>query len=204
MPENHDTNEHPDRPAHDLSPADANRLWEEYRTGTNPSARDALDRLYRVLRRPLLEFCRTKGCDAELADEIAETAFIRLIVRKPKARRGFLPLLNKTAQNLLYDHRKTAAHSSPLTDDTPRPPAFRALSAGERVVQDETVRAVRECLNTLDPEDRALLLYHHVQGLTQRAACELLSLRAAPSTITARLTRIRDQLARCLEKKKIL
>lgn len=80
-----------------LSAGEANQLWERYRSGVSPVSMAALDRLYRALRPPLVEFCRAKGCDAELADEAAEQAFIRLMIRKPAARRGFIPLLRKTA-----------------------------------------------------------------------------------------------------------
>ncbi len=192
-----------DQPQHGavdgLSPNDANRLWEKYcAAGGGAAGREALDRLYRSLRRPLVEFCRLKGCDSELADETAEATFIRLIVRKPAARRGFIPLLRKTAQNLCYDALKARRRTVP--SDAP----IRALGASDGSIDNETVQAVRDCLNTLKPEDRALVLYHHVDGLTQRAACDLLGLDAAPSTITVRLKQIRDQLARCLKKKLIL
>lgn len=182
--------------AESLSPEQATQLWNVFRTTSPPAGRDALDRLYRSLRHPLVRFCRLKGCDPELADEIAEAAFIRLIVRKPTPRRGFIPLLHKTAQNLCRDAQKRRPQSDPP------PISPESAAADVRVIHDESVEAVRDCLNTLDPEDRALLIYHHVEGLTQQAAAELLGLRAAPSTIAVRLKRIRDALARCLKKKR--
>ncbi len=210
-----------------LSPDQANRLWEEFRAGHNPAGRAALDGLYRSLRKPLVEFCMLKGCDPELADEIAETAFVRLIIRRPVARRGFISLLRKTAQNLCRDAQKSRRRSPtplPHPGDAPqdraatvrerpatraptvreRPsPQSHAPSASERVSRDETIQAVQDCLAQLPPEHRAFIVYHEVEGLTQQAACDLLGWKIAPSTAHARLARIREQLARCLEKKKI-
>jgi DNA-directed RNA polymerase specialized sigma24 family protein len=91
-----------------LSPEEANQLWEAYRSGGNPSAMRAIDTLYRTLRPVLIEFCKSKGCDAELADEITEQAFFRLMHRKPQARSGFVSLIRKTAQNLVADARADA------------------------------------------------------------------------------------------------
>ncbi|MEE9293916.1 MAG: RNA polymerase sigma factor [Phycisphaerae bacterium] len=203
-------------PAAGLSPYDANQLWETFCAGGNPAAREALDRLYRALRQPLVEFCRLKGCDAELADEVAESSFIRLIVRKPAARSGFIPLLQKTAQNQCHDAKKQrhrslsrdtapdSAHDPARSDTIPeRSDTIRAPSASAGSAHNETTRAVHDCLNTLDPQDRALVIYHHVAGLTQRAASELLGLNISAPAVTARLKRAREQLARCLKKKSI-
>ncbi|MCH7527634.1 MAG: RNA polymerase sigma factor, partial [Planctomycetes bacterium] len=162
-----------------LSPDQANRLWEEFRTSHNPAGRVALDGLYRSLRKPLVEFCMLKGCDPELADEIAETAFVRLIIRRPVARRGFIPLLRKTAQNLCRDAQKSRRRSPTLDPDLRDPTEYRAPtvrervsppsdapSASERVSRDETIQAVQDCLAQLPPEHRAFIVYHEVEGLT--------------------------------------
>ena len=193
----HKSDEPHDTRAEGLSTDEATRLWHEFRAGGNPVGPEALGRLYRCLRHPLIDFCRLQGCDPELADEIAEAAFVRLFVRRPPARKGFIPLLRKTAQNLHRDARRQARRQpEPALPSLPRDPS-------EAVMDAETVQAVRDCLGTLDPEDRALVICHHVDGLTQKAACELLGLDISPAGTTARLKRARERLARCLKKKMI-
>ncbi len=197
MPRRHDSDAQSEDSPTGLSEDEATRLWGEFCAGEQPAARDALDRLYRGLRRPLIDFCRLKGCDPELADEIAEAAFVRLLVRRPPARKGFIPLLRKTAQNLQRDARRRLRRQS---EPPERPPPG---NPGSEAIEAETVRAVRGCLRTIPAEDRALVIYHHVDGLTQKAASELLGLNTSPAGLTARLKRARERLARCLKKKLI-
>ena len=197
MPGEPDSDAQGDDSQKGLSGEVANRLWREFCAGQQPAAREALDRLYRGLRHPLIDFCRLKGCDPELADEIAEHTFVRLLVRRPPARKGFIPLLRKTAQNLHRDAQRRAQRQfEPPIAPLPRDPPQAAMEA-------ETARAVWDCLGTLEPEDRALVICHHVDGLTQKAACDLLGLDISPAGATARLKRARESLARCLKKKMI-
>ena len=190
-----DSDPHGDDSQKGLSGDEATHLWREFRVGRQPGARYALDRLYRALRHPLIDFCKRRGCDYEQADEITEAAFIRLFIRRSPARKGFIPLLRKTAQNLLRDaQRRALRQPEPASTPPPSDPSKAAIEA-------ETVRAVRDCLDTLEPEDRALVICHHVDGLTQRAACELLGLSMSPAGLTARLRRARERLGRCLKKK---
>lgn len=197
MPGGHDSNARGDDSHKGLSREEATRLWEQFRSGPNPASGEAMGRLYRSLRRALIKFCQLQGCDPELADEITEAAFVRLFVLRPPARKGFIPLLRKTAQNLYLDARKRARRKfEPTLTPPPSDPSEKAMEA-------ETVRAVRDCLGTLDPEDRALVICHHVNGLTQKAACDLLGLDISPAGTTARLKRARERLARCLKNKMI-
>ncbi len=185
-----------------LSPEDANQLWEAYRSGSNPAAMRAIDALYRALRPPLIEFCKSKGCDAELADEITEQAFFRLMHRKPSARSGFISLIRKTAQNLLADARADARKSSrPAAPATsPEDASTDPVASAQR---SETIQAVRHCLARLQPDERAFLTFIAVNGLTQRVACEMLGWQIAPSTAHKRYHHIRDELAQCLKEKQV-
>ena len=186
-----------DGPQAPLSATDATSLWHAYRSRTNPEAVAAFDRLYLALRRPLVEFCKLRGCDSELADEVAERTWVRLIVRKPPATRSFIGLLRRTAQNLCHEARREVHESASLLDSA------TADNPAEVVERNDTIRAVRDCLSQLPPEDQAFLAYVHNHGLSQRAACELLGWRIAPSTCHQRYGRIRAALAGCLKKKGI-
>jgi len=198
MSDHTDTPESSEPAGQTLSPAEATRLWELYRSGSNPHAVAALDQLYRCLRRPLVAFCRLKGCDPELADEVSERAWVRLLERKPRARTGFIPLLRKTAQNLWYQELR-AQRTVPLCDTrTADDDPTRAI------VGNDTAIALEECLDRLDPESRAFFVFVHVHGLTQKAACELLGWDIAASTAHERLERTQEQLEACLQKKSVL
>ncbi len=185
-----------------LSPEEAKQLWEAYRSGGNPAAMRAIDALYRALRPMLIEFCKSKGCDAELADEITEQAFFRLMHRKPQARSGFISLIRKTAQNLLADARadarKPSRSTAPATsaEDVSTDPVASAQRS-------ETIQAVQDCLARLKADERAFLTFIAVHGLTQRVSCEMLGWQIAPSTAHKRYHHIRDKLARCLKEKNI-
>jgi DNA-directed RNA polymerase specialized sigma24 family protein len=187
------------RPREPLAPIEATRLWATYCAGASPLAIIALDDLYRALRKPLVEFCRLKGCDGELADEVSEQAWVRLLVRKPPARRGFIALLRKTAQNLALKalRERTSGSVQALPIRVARDPP-------EPAEQSETIQAVRDCLSHLASADRAFLLLVDVHGLTRAAACELLGWDLAPSTSHERHLRIRQELSDCLKSKKIL
>jgi DNA-directed RNA polymerase specialized sigma24 family protein len=184
-------------PGAGLSPAEATRLWDVFRSGSEPDATEALDRLYRCLRRPLVEFCRLKGCDPALADDMAEHAWARLIVRKPRARRGFISLLRKTAQHLCYKEFK-ARRAVRLVDV-----CAGADDPGGVAESNDIAAALDESLGQLAPGDRAFFMCVHAYGMTRRAACELLGWDIAPSTAHQRMERIRARLAALLKKKGI-
>ena len=127
-----------------MSPEDANQLWAACLSGTNPSATSAIEALYTAFRPPLMEFCKSKGCDAELADEITEQAFFRLMRHQPEARSGFISLIRKTAQNLIADARKARrpAALAESADDGSTDPVASAQ-------RNETIQAVQDCLARL-------------------------------------------------------
>jgi DNA-directed RNA polymerase specialized sigma24 family protein len=181
--------------ARGMSPAEATRLWETFRSGTGPQALQAFERLFQALRLPLIAFCRLRGYGPELAEEVADQAWVRLLAAKPRARKGFLPLLHKTAQNFCFKER-AKQRTVPLAD---------GYAAGDdpaaMVEQGDRAQVVEACVAELDPEDRAFLLFVHVHGLTRKAACELLGWDIAPSTAHQRMERIRGQLAALLKKK---
>ena len=70
-----------------------------YIADTGSGGLAALDRLYRASSHELVAFCRRKGFNVDLAEDVAQQAWLRLIERKPQSR-SFIGLLRKTAQNL--------------------------------------------------------------------------------------------------------
>ena len=162
----------------------------------------AIDTLYRALRPVLIEFCKSKGCDAELADEITEQAFFRLMHRKPQAKSGFISLIRKTAQNLLADARADARTSSQSAapEISAEDGSTDPVAAAQR---SETIQAIHDCLARLQADERAFLTFIAVYSLTQRVACEMLGWQIAPSTAHKRYHHIRNVMARCLKEKQV-
>ena len=181
-----------------LSTEEVTRLWEMYLTAASPLAPMALARLYRTLRRPLVDFCRLKGCDPELAEEVAQQAWVRLMERKPPSR-TFISLIRKTAQNLAFKALRGRSATRRPRRERPEPEGDSAESA-ER---SEVLQGVRDCVSRLNDEDRAYLIACDVDGLSRRAACELLGWNIAASTAYQRHVRIRAQVASCLKKKSL-
>ena len=91
-----------------------------------------------------------------------------IIDRKPRARKGFIPLARKVVQNIRYKALRAAPQiASGDNLGTWEDPA-RAVETQEKLT------ASRECLSKLAPDEQAFLTYRHVHGLTKRAVCDLL------------------------------
>jgi RNA polymerase sigma factor (sigma-70 family) len=158
--------------------------------------------LYRALSPRLIAFCRRKGCDASLAEELAQQAWVRLIQRRPETR-SFISLLLKTAQNLnLMALRKGATDARCRSTE----PAGRLAGGVDPAVvaahRDER-QTVRACLSDLGDEDRAFLILCDVEGLSRREACRRVGWDISTSTAHQRHTRIRAELAAALEKNSV-
>jgi len=181
-----------------FSPEEATRLWDLYRLGSGEAAEEAFDRLYRALHQPLLAFCKLRGCDAELADEVADRTWIRLIAAKPRAQRSFPSLLRKAAQNVLYETLRSERRERAIERDSES-----QIQPAARLECDERAKAVRDCLAKLPPQEQVFFRAIHVDGLTHGLAAELVGWSVAASTVHRRYLNIRAALVRCLKKKGI-
>jgi RNA polymerase sigma-70 factor, ECF subfamily len=148
--------------------------------------RERFSMLYRYLK-------RISG-DAELADDVAQEAFVRLHAR------GTFPAdpgawLVSVANNIVRDeYRRTRRHRRLL--------GLWGVSGGEgkspappdaQVLRQERESAVRKALETLPVRDQRLLLLRH-EGFSYREIAEALGI--APSSVGTLLARATATLAR--------
>ena len=167
-----------------------------YIADTGSGGLAALDRLYRASSHELVAFCRRKGFNVDLAEDVVQQAWLRLIERKPQSR-SFIGLLRKTAQNLGF----MAMRERPATRVTLREePKCDPAAVAER---NEALLLVRACLWRLKVDDRAFLIACDVGGLNRREACARVGWHIAASTAHQRHVRLRGKLAAALEKKSI-
>jgi RNA polymerase sigma-70 factor (ECF subfamily) len=151
------------------------------------SLRALFDRLYPALVRYL---SRRLG-DRDLAEDLAQEAFVRLLAHQPPAPEAWL---FRVATNLANDAAR---------GDLRRTRRLQLLSHGERtesappadrhVLQAETAAQVQRGLALLSERDRALLLFHE-EGMSYRELAATVGVN--PSSIAPLLARARARFLR--------
>ena len=137
---------------------------------------------------PLVRFLFARVGDVDLAEDIAQEAFVRLIERSPREPKAWLFTV---AANLATDHSRLArgraqhlalvAGESPIGEEDPAAELLRA---------EETSR-VRQALAALSERDRSLLLLHH-DGFSYAEIARQLGVAA--SSVGPLLTRAQRRL----------
>ena len=111
---------------------------------------------------PLVRSLRVRLGDADLAEDIAQEAFVRLLDHRPSNPRAWLYTV---AARLVCDHsRRAAGHARHLALVAAAEPGASAAPADDpaaAVVRAEAVDGVRAALAQLTERDRTLLLLHH-------------------------------------------
>lgn len=155
-----------------------------------PTARAFFDQWYP----PLVRSLRARLGDADLAEDIAQESFVRLLDHAPRNPKAWLFTV---AANLVRDHSRIAqgrarhlaiigvAESSAVADE---PDAA--------LVRAEAVDGVRTALATLTERDRTLLLLHHGGFSYAEAAARLC---IALSSVGPLITRAQRRFARAYE-----
>ena len=150
-----------------------------------PSVRSFFDEWYPTLVRSL----RRRLGDADLAEDIAQEAFVRLLDHQPTNPRAWLFTV---AVNLVSDHTRSAAGRArrlALVDrDGARGDAPDAVLARADLVQE-----VHATLARLSERDRTLLLLHH-GGYSYAEVAERIGV--APSSVGPLVTRAQRRFAR--------
>ena len=154
-----------------------------------PSVRSVFDQWYPALVRSL----RRRIGDADLAEDIAQEAFVRLLDHRPANPRAWLFTV---AVNLVADHARSAsgrarrlalvgpdAARADARDDAPDAALARADLVGE----------VRATLAHLSERDRTLLLLHHGGYSYAEVAARL---GVAASSVGPLVTRAQRRFAR--------
>jgi RNA polymerase sigma factor (sigma-70 family) len=151
--------------------------------------RQLFDRVYPILVR----FVHRRVHDVDLAEDIAQDAFVRLLTEHPDSPQAWLfTVAGNLAKNAMRgEHRRSARLSVIATDAA----AEVATDADRLVLQRETDDQVRATLESLSDRDRTLLLLHH-DGLSYKELAEIIGVK--PSSIAPLLARARQRFLKSI------
>lgn len=135
-------------------------------------------------------------CDADLAREALQEAFLRLYQQPPGLVREALPWVVRVGRNWLYDRLRQyrrCADVQPQWEDIPdtMPDPATLLQA------EETRARVRGALATLMVEDREVLVLRYALNWSSERMAR--TLETTVSAVDMRLSRARRRLARVLQ-----
>lgn len=114
--------------------------------------------VYRRLHPTLFRYLNRLTGDADVAEDVAQEAFIRLLRRPELSEEGARCWLFTVATNLVRDRGRAASRHQRLLSAGEAPTPSPMPSPDEAVERAERVRAVRAALEQLAPRDRQLLL----------------------------------------------
>lgn len=143
------------------------------------------DRMYPSLFR----YCHRLTGDPDVADDIAQEAFVRLYERQVEGtEEGLRGWLFRTAIHLVRDRHRLRENRRRLLEANPVLPTGE--EAPDRAVQrNEEVTRVREALNELKDRDREMLLLRY-EGFSYREIAEAFDVAAGSvGTLLARAER---------------
>ena len=75
-----------------ISDDEAGRLWGELFRDREGAGLAAFDRLYERFLPVVLRYCRFRVRDAHLAEDVADTVFVRLLETRPAVKSSFVGL----------------------------------------------------------------------------------------------------------------
>ena len=138
--------------------------------------------------------------DPDLADELAQDAFVRAWEKRAQYRTGTSPRawLLAIARSQLMEHHRRADRDRRHLRELVRQELLRhqpqhAQGDAERLM------AMRACLEGFGEEHRQLLDLVHAQGLSSETAAETLGIR--PDACRQRISRLQRKLRECAEQR---
>lgn len=165
------------------------------RAGTGPghpctAVDEALVEAYELHREPLRRWLAARTRDDDLAEELTQEAFIRLMrtLRGGAEIESTRAWLFHAGANLLVSHVRHVRVAGRFVPDTP---AFEALSAEAVVVANEQMEHLRRVLDRLSPDDRQLLI---AAGTGERGPSLAEGAGVSQVALRARLCRARRRL----------
>lgn len=164
---------------------DSDRLLvERFQNGDESAFTELYARHFNRLRR----FCTRRVGDLDLAEELAQEAFIRALGALPDfaEERRFYPWLTVIAGRLCIDHHRKHGRVRPVdsVDDLPAPDDVNDI------FQEVDRQHVRQALGRVKPRHRQVLLLREGKGLTYDAICaELGTTRTTVDTLIHRARR---------------
>jgi RNA polymerase sigma-70 factor (ECF subfamily) len=146
--------------------------------------------------------------DPDDAQDVTQDVFVRLHDALPtlRADEAFSTYLYRIALNLCRDRARRKKRvrfqsmDTPRTDDEgesePMEFADQNRLPEETLTNDELQKRVREAVQTLSPDHKAVIVMHHFQGMEVNDIAKIL--QVPTGTVKSRLARGRDQLHRKL------
>lgn len=145
---------------------------------------------------------RLMGDDARAQDMSQETFFTAY--RKLESFKGgyFRAWLIRIVSNLCYDElrrtkRRPADSLDEMADEGRLKLADDAPTPEQSAQDNELQRAIQDCINGLNPDQRATLVLCDVQGMSYELVAE--TTQSALGTVKSRLARARLAVRRCLQ-----
>jgi RNA polymerase sigma-70 factor (ECF subfamily) len=171
--------------------------------------RKAFEEIYNLYHRRIYNAVYGMLSDADDAQDVTQDVFIRLHDALPtlRADEAFSTYLYRIALNLCRDRARRKKRVRFQSMDTPRageegdvePMEFP--DAGklpeELLTGDELQTRVREAVQTLSDDHKAVIMMHHFQGMEVNDIANILDVPSG--TVKSRLARGRDQLHRKLK-----
>ena len=144
------------------------------------------DALYEDVFPPLFRYCHRLTGDPDVAEDVAQEAFVRLLDRGVAGERPALRVwLFKVATHLIRDRWRVSENRRRLLQINPMTPGG-APDPDRELEQEEEVGSVRTALALLDPRDRELLLMRE-EGFSYQEMAETVGVRATSiGTLLAR------------------
>jgi RNA polymerase sigma-70 factor (ECF subfamily) len=191
------------------SPADAARAqFLEVLQRAKEGDRKAFEEIYQLYHRRIYNAVYGMLSDADDAQDVTQDVFIRLHDALPtlRADEAFSTYLYRIALNLCRDRARRKKRVRFQSMDTPRtdsegevePMEFPDLGKlpEETIAGEELQRRVRQAVQNLSDDHKAVIVMHHFQGMEVNDIANILGVPTG--TVKSRLARGRDQLHRKL------
>jgi RNA polymerase sigma factor (sigma-70 family) len=162
--------------------------------------REAFSRIVEACHHLLRAAILRETADPDLADEIAQDAFLRAWERRAQYRPGTSPRawLLTIARTQLIEHQRRQVRDRRHLKDLVRQELLRKSPGGDEARgQSARLDALRMCLAEINPDHKELLDLVHGKGLTTEAAAQELGI--GPPACRQRLSRLQRRLRRCAE-----
>lgn len=168
----------------------------------------AFEEIFQLYHRRIYNAVYGMLSDADDAQDVTQDVFVRLHDALPtlRADEAFSTYLYRIALNLCRDRARRKKRVRFQSIDTPRtdeegesePMDFpdQGRLPEETLANDELQKRVRQAVQTLSPDHKAVIVMHHFQGMEVNDIADILSVPTG--TVKSRLARGRDQLHRKL------
>ncbi len=161
------------------------RAHQRYATSEGPS-RVNFEATFEELYPGLVRYCHRLTGDRDLAEDVAQEAFVRLYDRRVEGSdEGLRAWLFRTATYLVRDRHRVGENRRMLLEAHPVEPGG-SEPPDEAVQRQEEVAQVRKALEHLSEREREMLLMRHA-GFSYREVAEAVDV--APSSVGTLLAR---------------